>query len=51
MGKKCSLNEKKNLSFIHIHIFPIKNLPTNAVDPSLIPGSGRLPGVGNGNPL
>ena len=47
--------KKKNLSFIHTHIFPgdsaVKNLPTNAVNPSLIPGSGRLPGVGNGNPL
>ena len=29
----------------------IKNLPANAGDASLIPGSGRCPGEGNGNPL
>ena len=32
----------------------VKNPPTNAgdtKDPSLIPGSGRYPGVGNGNLL
>ena len=32
----------------------VKNLPTNAGDirdVDLIPGSGRLPGEGNGNPL
>ena len=32
----------------------IKNLPVNAGnigDPDLIPGSGRFPGEGNGNPL
>ena len=32
----------------------VKNLPTNAGDPSngsLIPGSGRSPGGGTGNPL
>ena len=32
----------------------VKNLPTNAGDPkdmASIPGSGRSPGVGNGNPL
>ena len=29
----------------------IKNLPANARDAGLIPGSGRSPGVGNGNPL
>ena len=28
-----------------------KNLPTNAGDMGLIPGSGRSPGEGNGNPL
>ena len=42
---------------IHIHIlgflgdFVIKNLPANAGDTGLIPGSGRSPGEGNGNPL
>ena len=28
-----------------------KNVPANAVDMSLIPGSGRSPREGNGNPL
>ena len=28
-----------------------KNLPTNAGDMGSIPGLGRSPGVGNGNPL
>ena len=28
-----------------------KNLPANAGDVSLIPGPGRCPEVGNGNPL
>ena len=29
----------------------VKNLPPTARDTSLIPGSGRSPGEGNGNPL
>ena len=29
----------------------VKNLPVNAGDVGLIPGSGRFPGGGNGNPL
>ena len=29
----------------------VKNLPANAGDESLIPGLGRSPGEGNGNPL
>ena len=29
----------------------VKNLATNAGDVGLIPGSGRSPGEGNGNPL
>ena len=29
----------------------VKNLPANARDVGSIPGSGRLPGEGNGNPL
>ena len=29
----------------------VKNLPVNAEDVGLIPGSGRSPGEGNGNPL
>ena len=27
----------------------VKNLPANSGDMSLIPGSGRAPGIGNGN--
>ena len=45
--------------YIYTHIyswgFPggsvVKNLPTNAGDAGLIPGSVRSPGEGNGNPL
>ena len=29
----------------------VKNLPANAGDTDSIPGSGRSPGGGNGNPL
>ena len=29
----------------------VKDLPANAGDASLIPGLGRTPGEGNGNPL
>ena len=29
----------------------VKKLPANAEDPGLIPGPGRSPGEGNGNPL
>ena len=29
----------------------VKNPPANAGDTGLIPGSGRLPGEGNGNPF
>ena len=29
----------------------VKNLPASAGDAGLIPGSGRSPGEGNGNPL
>ena len=29
----------------------VNNLPANVGDASLIPGSGRCPGGGNGNPL
>ena len=30
---------------------PVKNLPDNAEDMDSIPGSGKSPGEGNGNPL
>ena len=29
----------------------VKNLPANAIESGSIPGSGRSPGEGNGNPL
>ena len=29
----------------------LRNLPANARDAGLIPGLGRSPGIGNGNPL
>ena len=29
----------------------VKNLPANTKEAGLIPGSGRSPGAGNGNPL
>ena len=29
----------------------VKNLPANAADAGSIPGTGRFPGGGNGNPL
>ena len=29
----------------------VKNLPVSAGDMGMIPGSGRFPGEGNGNPL
>ena len=46
-------------SFYHVLIvwmgFPsgsvLKNPPANAGDPRSVPGSGRSPGEGNGNPL
>ena len=44
--------------FIHSRAFPdgvvVKNLPGNAedvIDTGLIPGSGRSPGGGHGNPF
>ena len=43
-----------NISFVEGH-FPsgsvVKNLPANVVDVGLIPGPGRFPGEGNGNPI
>ena len=38
-----------NYSFPHVSA--VKNLPANAGDADSIPGSGRSPGGGNGNPL
>ena len=36
-----------NLSGVSV----VKNLPANAGDMGLIPGSGKSPGEGNGNPF
>ena len=40
---------------IFVTVFPggsvLKNLPANAGDAGSIPGMGRSPGEGNGNPL
>ena len=45
----------KKLKPIHLLGFPggsvVKNPPANAGDPGSIPGPGRSPGEGNGNPL
>ena len=32
-------------------VLVVKNTPANVRDPGLIPGLGRFPGGGNGNPL
>ena len=49
---KLELSESK---LVILRVFPsgsaVKNPPTNAGDAALIPGSPRLPGRGNGNPL
>ena len=53
------LDDKEQFIHLSIPFFllggaVVKNLPVNAGDASnesLIPGSGRSPGVGNGNPL
>ena len=39
----------KNMGFLGSSV--VKNLPANAEDMGLIPGLGRSPGKGNGNPL
>ena len=43
------MHYKVNLGFQGVT--EVKNPPVNAGDTSLIPGSGRSPGVGNGSPL
>ena len=54
LGRRSSSWEKKQ-RVIFIQGFPsgsvVKNLPANAGDAGLIPGSGRSPGEGNGKPL
>ena len=39
----------ENMGFPGVSV--VKNLPANAGDAGSIPGSGRFPGEGNGNPL
>ena len=50
---EVSLDSKSKIT--HPYGFPcgtaVKNSPANAGDVGLIPGSGRYPDVGNGNPL
>ena len=50
MSKKWELNE-----YLKYKGFPcgsvVRNLPANVGDVGLIPGSGRAPGGGSGNPL
>ena len=36
---------------IYIHASVVKNSPDNAGDMASVPGSGRSPGEGDGNPL
>ena len=49
--------DKKNCSFLRNFlgdsqgVLVVKNLPDNAGDAGLIPGYGRSPGGGHGNPL
>ena len=55
----CELKKKKDVSWMVMPglgfpsgwVVKKKNLSTNAGDTGLIPGSGRSPGGGNGNPL
>ena len=54
-GKTDALIHFFKMSFIEIYDFPggsdVKASACNVGDPGLIPGSGRSPGEGNGNPL
>ena len=58
MGREKGLPRKTRVCQLYVTGQPmdfpggvvIKNLPANAGDTSSIPGSGRSPGVGNGNP-
>ena len=50
-----AVSNSKIRRFLYIRASPValvvKNLPANAGDTGLIPGSGRSPGEKNGNPL
>ena len=45
----CNTNDFSLLTSLMAQM--VKNLPANAVDSGLIPGLGKDPGEGNGNPL
>ena len=53
--KRTSHLAKERSLTVYLTGFPggsvVKNLPANAGDTGSIPGSGRSPGEGNGNPL
>ena len=58
-AKSSTGSKEKNIflivNYLYWSVFPsgsvVKNPPANAGDASSISGSGRFPGVGNGNPL
>ena len=45
MPRAYSFNDESQVMLV------VKNLPANAGEAGLFPGSGRSPGEGNGNPL
>ena len=53
--KESGTTERLTLTYLHVSIFPGgsvgKEFAYNARDSGSIPGSGRSPGEGNGNPL
>ena len=51
VGGKSTYKALVKTEFTTIHSSVSKDSACNAGDPSLIPGSGRSPGEGNGNPL
>ena len=55
LGTKTDTTERLTLTYLPVSIFPGgsvgKEFAYNARDSGLIPGSGRSPGEGNGNPL
>ena len=53
-GQDLAIEQQQHGEFSFPDGFGVKNLPANARDArdsGLIPGSGRFPGGGNGNPL
>ena len=51
LGKKLVMRSTMDLDWGFPSGSVVKNPPVNAGDASLMPGSGRCPGEGNGNPL